>query len=731
MADFVESSDFDNEMSLDLTLADYVRDLNQEWADYIESNYVDRWDEYNRIWRGEWAPEDKTRDSERSRLVTPGTQQAVESSVAEVEEATFGRGRWFDVTNKITVAQPQAPKPPMAPQGPQAGPPMPPQGPGRPMGPSVGPRPQMPPTGPQGAPQGPSPEEALKAKGHAQDLMFAQLREKLYQEFSEAQVRQCIGEVLINAAVYGTGIGEVVLEEVMAHEPASSPIMGGQLQAIGVNITPKVQVKLNPVLPHNFRIDPVATRIDNAHGVAIEQFVSKHSVTKLQEEGYYKDIAIGVAAPDWELEPDKELSSTYNEDKVKLIKYYGLVPRHLLEEEEESDMAEFEVIEELVQQEDDGYYVEAIVVIANDEYVLKAEANPYMMKDRPIVAFSWDVVPGVFWGRGVCEKAYNTQKALDAEMRARIDALALTAHPMMAMDVSRIPRGSTPEIRPGKTILTNGPPSETLMPFNFGQVSQITFEQSASLQQMLQQATGALDSTGLAQSMGDARTGAVSMSLGAVIKRQKRTLVNFQETFLLPFVAKAAWRYMQFAPDDFPIGNYNFIASSTLGIVAREYENQQLTQLLGSMPPESPQYNIILKSVIDNMSVADREKILAELDKASQPNPEAQQAAKAAQEAQMEFQKSQSAALQAQAAESQARAQKYTAEAEAVPQETQIKAMDAVSKNIQPGIGDDIEFERRLKIAELRLREKESTAKFRQNAGPQQGSRPPAGPPSQ
>ena len=48
---------------------------------------------------------------------------------------------------------------------------------------------------------------------------------------------------------------------------------------------------------------------------------------------------------------------------------------------------------------------------------LKAEANPYMMGDRPVVAFPWDIVPGRFWGRGVCEKGYNSQKALDTELR--------------------------------------------------------------------------------------------------------------------------------------------------------------------------------------------------------------------------------------------------------------------------------------------------------------------------
>ena len=180
---------------------------------------------------------------------------------------------------------------------------------------------------------------------------------------------------------------------------------------------------------------------------------------------------------------------------------------------------------------------------------MKAEANPYMMQDRPIVAFPWDVVPSRFWGRGVCEKGYNSQKALDAELRARIDALSLTTHPMLAVDATRMPRGAKPEVRPGKMILTSGDPREILQPFNFGQVSQITFAQASALQQMVQQATGAVDSAGIAGSInGEATASGISMSLGAIIKRHKRTLINFQQAFLIPFVKKAAYRYMQFDP---------------------------------------------------------------------------------------------------------------------------------------------------------------------------------------
>ncbi len=82
--------------------------------------------------------------------------------------------------------------------------------------------------------------------------------------------------------------------------------------------------------------------------------------------------------------------------------------------------------------------VEAIVVIANDGTLLKAEANPYMMKDRPILAYQDDTVPNRLLGRGTVEKAYNSQKAIDAQVRSHLDSLALTTSPMMAMDATRL-----------------------------------------------------------------------------------------------------------------------------------------------------------------------------------------------------------------------------------------------------------------------------------------------------
>ena len=633
------------------SIEDWVITKCEDWRDHYESNYSYRFDEYYRLWRGIWDPADSDRASERSRIISPALQQAVESNVAELEEATFGRGKWFDVSDNL-------------------------------------------------------------GDTNRQDVLF--LRNKLTEDFEDCKVRKAVAECLINAAVFGTGVGEIVIEEMKEMAPATQPIMGGDLQAVGVSMRDRVKVKLKPVMPQNFLIDPVATSVEDAMGVAVDEFVSLHQVELLQEQGVYKDVLVGPSAPDTDLEPDQDLT-IYQDYKVRLTKYYGLVPRELLESALEDEE------EELVQDEEEegetkSRYVEAVVVVANGGVLLKAEANPYMMQDRPVVAFPWDVVPGRFWGRGVCEKGYNSQKALDTELRARIDALSLTVHPMLAVDATRLPRGAKPEIRPGKMILTSGDPREVLQPFNFGSVNQITFAQASALQQMVQQATGAVDSAGIAGSVnGEATAAGISMSLGAIIKRHKRTLINFQQSFLIPFVKKAAYRYMQFDPENYPVSDYKFNASSTLGIIAREYEVTQLVQLLQTMKQDSPMYSTLVQSIVDNMNLSNREELIAAMQQAAQPSPEQAQAAQALQQAQLAFQQSQTAALSAQAKESSARAVKLAVEANAVPQELEIDRINAITRNLKEGDAEDKEFERRMKVANTLLKKREIEGKENAN----------------
>ena len=135
-------------LMIEQSIESWVMTKCDGWRDHYESNYSYRFDEYYRLWRGSWDSADSERSSERSRIISPALQQAVESNVAELEEATFGRGKWFDVSDNLGDTQPQ-------------------------------------------------------------DVQF--LRNKLTEDFEDCKIRKSVAECLINAAVFGTGVGDIVI----------------------------------------------------------------------------------------------------------------------------------------------------------------------------------------------------------------------------------------------------------------------------------------------------------------------------------------------------------------------------------------------------------------------------------------------------------------------------------------------------------------------------------------
>ena len=85
MADFKEYE----QTEADQELVSFVVSHITKWRDHRDTNYLDRWDEYERLWRGIWDSADKMRDSERSRIVTPALQQAIESKHAEISSSVW------------------------------------------------------------------------------------------------------------------------------------------------------------------------------------------------------------------------------------------------------------------------------------------------------------------------------------------------------------------------------------------------------------------------------------------------------------------------------------------------------------------------------------------------------------------------------------------------------------------------------------------------------------------
>jgi hypothetical protein len=641
--DKLDQNEFYEPTENDKELTAFVIDHCDRWRNYRDTNFLNDWEEYERIFRGQWADDDKTRESERSRIVTPATQQAVETRHAEIMEAIFGQGDFFDIEDNIQ-----------------------------------------------------------DVNGNPIDVEM--IKSQLMEDFKKDKIRKAIDQIELMAEIYGTGIGEIVVRTEKEYVPATQAIPNQQGQAaIGVIERDRMSVKIMPVNPKNFLFDPNGTSIDDCMGVAIEKFISIHKIVAGIESGMYRKVDIGVVASDEDLEPTQELTM-FHDQKVKLLTYYGLVPREYLQNlSENKDIVE--LFPENSTAEDYTDMIEAIIVIANDNMLLKAEENPYMMKDRPVVAYQDDTVPNRLLGRGTVEKAYNMQKAMDAQIRSHLDSLALTTSPMVAMDATRLPRGAKFEVKPGKAILTNGSPADILMPFKFGTTDGNNLATSKEFERMLLQATGTLDSNGMvSQSSRDG--GGMSMAVASIIKKYKRTLVNFQEDFLVPFIKKAAFRYMQFDPNRYPSVDMNFIPTATLGIIAREYEQQQFISLLQTLGPNTPVLPIILKGIVSNSSLSNRFEMMDALDKMSQPDPQAQQMQQMQQQLAMQNAQAQIALVTTQAEQNRADATKKMVEAQYIPQEVQAKVIASTTNNL-PNQSDQAsaEFDRRVKIAELMLKE--------------------------
>ena len=616
-------------------LVAFVVDHTDEWREYRDQNFMDEWLKYERTWRGKWESTDKTRESERSRVISPATQQAIETRHAEIMEAVFGQGEFFDIDDDLTD----------------------------------------------------------KSGG----LDIEKLKRQLYEDFAQDKIRKSIDQIALLAEIYGTGIGEVTVKKVKQYVPMTVPVNPTE-NAYGAGEKERISVQISPINPKNFLFDPNGVDVDDCMGVAVEKYISLHKIAEGIASGKYREVDISSLYEDDSLEPTQE-AANFENTKVKLLTYYGLVPREYLtvdgeeveELNEDSGVTESEL-------EDYSDMVEAIIVIASGSILLKAEESPYMMKDRPILSYQADTVPNRLLGRGTAEKAFNMQAAVDGSMRSHMDALALTVAPMVGLDATRLPRGAKFEVKPGKAFLTNGAPNEIIFPFKFGTNDGQAMQTSKEFERMLLMATSTVDSAGSPTAV-SRDAGGIDMATATMIKKYKRTLVNFQEDFLIPFIHKAAWRYMQYAPDRYPSADVKFIPTATLGIVAREYEQKQLAFLIQTLGANSPLTPILMQSVIKNSSLTNREEMLAQLQKAAQPDPQQQQMQQQAVQVEM-------ATKMADVEKTKAETEQIKVETQLKPSEVQAKLVAALSNNLDDN-AEGVDFERRAKIADLMLREKD------------------------
>jgi hypothetical protein len=553
-------------------LVNWVVGKVNAWEQHRDNGYSRLWGEYWRMWRGKWSEADRNRLSERSRLIAPALAQAIEMTASEIEEALFSKEVWFDIADDVAD------------------------------------------------------EDKI-------DALTA--RDQLLDDLDTVNAQDQIVEAVLNSAIFGTGI--VKISTVVGQ--ASKPVRSDATKALEQKGEDRVYVTVESIRPDEFIPDPSGTKIVDMLGVAHRTKKPLHSVLEKIASGVYRKEALKALAPsqrpdnkDIDPEDPQSMTSPNDADSVDVVEYHGKVPLKLLNRLT-SPKTDADMMLELDDRESDdgsdGELVEAIVTYANGSTLLRAMTNPFVMKDRSIIAFQHEKVPGRFWGRGVAEKGYNPQKALDASVRAYTDTLGYVASPMLGVDAGRVPKGFKMEVKPGKVWLTQGRPSEVLEPINIGQVDASMFQMASEFERMVEMGTGAFDTAGALNSQ--SQSGANSMSsnsmmMGAFLKRSKRSVKNVERNLVKPLIQKALWRYMQFDPQRYP-KDFDFHVKAGLGIVAREVEAMQMTQLTGMIPEQFGQVSLALaQGIIEHTAIPNKANITKLVNQALQPPDQETQA---------------------------------------------------------------------------------------------------------
>src|SRR3990172_6515460 len=550
-------------------LVSWVMEHVLDWEKWRQQNFDQRWAEYWRKWRGLWTESDKTRSSERSQLISPALQQAVEEAVAEIEEAVMGeKESWFDIEDD-----------------------------------------QLDKFGD---------EEQAKENWYV-------LRNQLLEDMDFANVPGSVVECTFMSALYGIEIGKVVtdIREQRNLKSQYDPINKNLIE--GVEERERVVVYLEPVRPDQFVIDTAVNKpgregIAQALGMAHRLQRPRHALrAKMNDYEKNDKDEITLESTYWEVPLDggesqlktftaspvtpKPSKPADGEESNLVTEYHGLVPKALLEAAMEDGIAPPEI--------DSREMVESVITIIDDKYCAKARMNTNLKIDRDFIAAPWDQIPGSFWGRGVSEKGFNSQKALDAMMRAKLDGLAYTVHPMMAINAQRRDPRFKVEVGSGKVIYVNGPPNEAIVPLRFGNVDQNAFTMSGELERLIMISTGtAGGAAAMSSNAGQSTLGGMSVVASRLAKRHKRTLRLKERHFLIPLIEKFTLRHMQYNDEVYPFIDLRFRVRTAMSLIAREVENNVLSQLLQTIPPQSPVFYALLGQIVENTSIKDKGVVL-------------------------------------------------------------------------------------------------------------------------
>lgn len=416
----------------------------------------------------------------------------------------------------------------------------------------------------------------------ASDLMELEIEDQL----SELRYRDIIRKAIHSGNLYGTGVLKGPLVQSKQNKRWMSNSDGEWQTSTEKTLTPYVEwVSLWDIYP-----DLSAKVLENARYIFQRYVMPKHKVLQLAKRDDFNAQAINSYVtthpqgdamiktheqnlqniPSADARPQLELVEKYD-----LKEYWGYVSREVLVD------AEVEV-------PDDGAIEYAANIWMIGDIIIKAILSPIESVTFPYFFYYFDEDETSLFGEGIPSIMRDPQKLFNASVRAMLDNAAISAGPIIEVNLDLLAEGEDPkDIHPFKVFQRTGEgieasspairvdtlPSYTPEYLKLADYFMQMADESTTIPRYLQ---GDMKGIGGA---GKTATG-LSMMMGAANITLKDQVKNFDDGITKPFIRAMYFWNMEFNSKSEIKGDYGVVAKGSTNLIANEVKMERLNQFM-------------------------------------------------------------------------------------------------------------------------------------------------------
>lgn len=419
--------------------------------------------------------------------------------------------------------------------------------------------------------------------------------------FVETQYASKLQMSVLDASVYGTGI----LAGPFAAEKRENLGMEEALKALENPDAEdeKYKPEVEYVSPWDVYPDPTARCVEDCGYVIHRNIMSVAKVRELRHKPGFDVEAIdevldatpnGNFTPEW-WETTLDTVNSRQQTNGPANKFVCLIRWGWISGRDLRDCGK-EVPEELLNEQ----VMAAIWKIGHK--VISVRVSKLHKNRIPFYFVPYRKVPNSIWGMGVAEMMFDSQDAINACERAKMDNMALSAKPQPVVYPDLLMPGHRDiELRGGRIwVAERSELNDQRKPVEFLNIPS-TFTEIDAVQQrhfqFIQEQTGipnALMGMG-GQGTHNRTAEGATLQFNAAATALKTVIYNFETYLIIPITTAMAKFYQMFSDDPKIMGDYRIHARGLQGLMARENlvgDLLQLVQIVGTVPQWAERTNL-------------------------------------------------------------------------------------------------------------------------------------------